>query len=110
MGKAQSKRSVDITTENKDGAAVAEGEAGKVGKIEEIDQKPQLNGDANKEAAADSGVSYGFISVYFSHLLRTNIRKVCQIHDKFGKRGSLFAQKMLKYDGINLKDSVVLII
>lgn len=55
MGKAQSKRSVDITTENKDGAAVAEGEAGKVGKIEDIDQKPQLNGDANKEAA-DSGV------------------------------------------------------
>lgn len=57
MGKAQSKRSVDITTENKDGVAVAEGEAGKVGKIEEVDQKPQLNGDANKEAA-DSGVSY----------------------------------------------------
>lgn len=55
MGKTQSKRSVDITTENKEGVAVAEGEAGKVGKIEEIDQKPQLNGDANKEA--DSGVS-----------------------------------------------------
>lgn len=57
MGKAQSKRSVDITTENKDGVAVADGEAGKVGKIEDFDQKPQLNGDANKEAA-DSGVSY----------------------------------------------------
>lgn len=55
MGKAQSKRSVDITTENKEGVAGAEGESGKVGKIEEIDQKPQLNGDANKEA--ESGVS-----------------------------------------------------
>lgn len=55
MGKAQSKRSVDITTETKEGVAVAEGEAGKVGKIEEIDQKPQLNGEANKDA--DSGVS-----------------------------------------------------
>lgn len=64
MGKAQSKRSVDITTENKDGVAVADGEAGKVGKIEEVDQKPQLNGDANKEAA-DSGVSYCFVSDFF---------------------------------------------
>lgn len=65
MGKAQSKRSVDITTENKDGVAVAEGEAGKVGKIEEVDQKPQLNGDANKEAA-DSGVSYTFSFLFIS--------------------------------------------
>lgn len=67
MGKAQSKRSVDITTENKDGVAVAEGEAGKVGKIEEVDQKPQLNGDANKEAAAaaDSSVSYCFRFRFF---------------------------------------------
>lgn len=55
MGKAQSKRSVDITTENKEGVAVAEGESGKVGKIEDVDQKPQLNGEANKDA--DSGVS-----------------------------------------------------
>lgn len=62
MGKAQSKRSVDITTENKEGAAVAEGESGKVGKIEDVDQKPQLNGDANKEA--DSGVSYCFRFVF----------------------------------------------
>lgn len=71
MGKAQSKRSVDITTENKDGVAVADGEAGKVGKIEEVDQKPQLNGDANKEAA-ESGVSHCFIPdfvVLFSHTL-----------------------------------------
>lgn len=60
MGKAQSKRSVDITTENKEGVAAIEGEAGKVGKIEEADQKPQLNGDANKEA--DSGVSYCLVS------------------------------------------------
>lgn len=63
MGKAQSKRSVDITTENKEGVAVAEGESGKVGKIEDIDQKPQLNGDATKEA--DSGVSDCF------HLIST---------------------------------------
>lgn len=44
MGKAQSKRSVDITTENKDGAATVDTEAGKVGKIED-GEKPQLNGD-----------------------------------------------------------------
>lgn len=55
MGKVQSKRSVDITAETKEGVAVVEGESGKVAKIEEMDQKPQLNGDANKEA--DSGVS-----------------------------------------------------
>lgn len=56
MGKAQSKRSVDITTETKEGVAPAEGESGKVGKIEDVDQaKPQLNGDTNKDA--DSGVS-----------------------------------------------------
>lgn len=63
MGKAQSKRSVDITTENKEGVAGAEGESGKVGKIEEVDQKPQLNGDANKET--ESGVSDCFM--IFSH-------------------------------------------
>ena len=51
MGKAQSKRSVDITTEVKDANAVDDG-TGKVGKIEEIDQlKPQLNGDANHKDA-----------------------------------------------------------
>ncbi|XP_031617541.1 A-kinase anchor protein 200 isoform X2 [Contarinia nasturtii] len=55
MGKAQSKRSVDITTENKEGVALAEGESGKVGKIEDVDQKPQLNGEANKDA--DSGTN-----------------------------------------------------
>lgn len=65
MGKAQSKRSVDITTENKEGVAVAEGEAGKVGKIEEVDQKPQLNGEANKDA--DSGVSSDCFVDYISH-------------------------------------------
>lgn len=55
MGKAQSKRSVDITTETKEGAVV-EGDSGKVGKIEDADQaKPQLNGGANKDAEA--GVS-----------------------------------------------------
>lgn len=48
MGKAQSKRSVDITTEvKKEGNAVDEG-TGTLGKIEDVDQlKPQLNGDAN---------------------------------------------------------------
>lgn len=48
MGKAQSKRSVDITTEvGKDGVVTEEG-SGKMGKIEDVDQlKPQLNGDTN---------------------------------------------------------------
>lgn len=51
MGKAQSKRSVDITTEVKDGNAVDEG-TGKMGKIEDVDQlKPQLNGDTNHKDA-----------------------------------------------------------
>lgn len=52
MGKAQSKRSVDITTENKDGVAV-DTEAGKVGKIEDI-EKPQLNGDVKDAEASVS--------------------------------------------------------
>lgn len=47
MGKVQSKRSMDITTEqSKD--AVQEG-SGKVGKIEEVDQPIKLNGDTNHE-------------------------------------------------------------
>jgi hypothetical protein len=50
MGKAQSKRSVDITTAEtvKDNAnAVAEG-AGELKKIEDVDQlKPTLNGDTH---------------------------------------------------------------
>lgn len=52
MGKAQSKRSVDITTENKDGVAV-DTEAGKVGKIEDV-EKPQLNGDVKDAEASVS--------------------------------------------------------
>lgn len=52
MGKAQSKRSVDITTENKDGG-IADGEAGKVGKIEDV-EKPQLNGDVKDAEASVS--------------------------------------------------------
>lgn len=57
MGKAQSKRSVDITTEvGKEGVAVEEG-ANKIGKIEDVDQlKPQLNGDANHKDAAEVSV------------------------------------------------------
>lgn len=57
MGKAQSKRSVDITTEvNKEGN-VDEG-TGTLGKIEDADQlKPQLNGDANHK---DGDVSICF--------------------------------------------------
>ncbi len=48
MGKAQSKRSVDITTESKDG--VVEEGTGKMGKIEDVDQlKPQMNGDTHNE-------------------------------------------------------------
>lgn len=54
MGKAQSKRSVDITTETKDG--VVEEGSGKMGKIEDVDQlKPQkLNGDTNHKDTAAS--------------------------------------------------------
>lgn len=61
MGKAQSKRSVDITTEvNKEGDAVVEG-TGTLGKIEDVDQlKPQLNGDANKEGDV-SGMNFKII-------------------------------------------------
>lgn len=55
MGKAQSKRSVDITQEGKEGVVV-EGESGKVAKIDDVDQlKPQLNGDTNH---TESAVSY----------------------------------------------------
>lgn len=52
MGKAQSKRSVDITTEaNKEGNASNE-TAGKVEKIEDADQLKanQVNGDASQPA------------------------------------------------------------
>lgn len=57
MGKAQSKRSVDITTETKDGT-VEEG-SGKMGKIEDVDQlKPQkLNGDTNHKDSDPTTVS-----------------------------------------------------
>lgn len=56
MGKAQSKRSVDITTEvSKEGVAGEEG-TGKVEKIEDIENlKPQLNGDANHKDTEVSG-------------------------------------------------------
>lgn len=58
MGKGQSKRSVDITAEPKDGnnAEVLEGTAGKLGKIEDVDQlktqQKQQNGDTNHSATA----------------------------------------------------------
>ncbi|XP_033248741.1 A-kinase anchor protein 200 isoform X2 [Drosophila miranda] len=61
MGKAQSKRSIDITTDPK---KVAEGDAvaGKVEKIEDPDQKaaaPAVNGDAAtpKESAGEEGAA-----------------------------------------------------
>lgn len=48
MGKAQSKRSLEVTTESKDG--VVEEGTGKIGKIEDVDQlKPQMNGDTHNE-------------------------------------------------------------
>lgn len=60
MGKAQSKRSVDITQEKE--GVVVEGESGKVAKIDDIDQlKPQLNGDTNHKEP-DSAVSLHFVS------------------------------------------------
>lgn len=72
MGKAQSKRSVDITTETKEGVAPAEGESGKVGKIEDVDQvKPELNGETNKDA--DSVVS----TLYSFYFLLVFVIKVC---------------------------------
>ena len=47
MGKAQSKRSVDITTDPAKDTAVVEG-TGKVEKIEDVDQlKTQVNGDTH---------------------------------------------------------------
>jgi hypothetical protein len=57
MGKTQSKRSVDITTEvGKDGVATEEG-TGKMGKIEDVDQlKPQLNGDTNHKDTEDKDI------------------------------------------------------
>lgn len=80
MGKAQSKRSVDITTENKEGVAGAEGESGKVGKIEEVDQKPQSNGDANKET--ESGVSDCFMIDFLSHVPSIEIWIVCRTEQR----------------------------
>lgn len=54
MGKAQSKRSVDITTETKDG--IVEEGTGKMGKIEDADLKPKINGDTNHKDS-ESNVS-----------------------------------------------------
>ena len=55
MGKTQSKRSVDITTDPK---KVGDGEVtGKLEKIEDIDQKKELNGDAGSHEKLDAEVS-----------------------------------------------------
>lgn len=64
MGKTQSKRSVDITTEiSKDGLATEEN-TGKLGKIEDAEPqlKPQLNGDSNHKDA-DAPVSELFMLI-----------------------------------------------
>lgn len=74
MGKAQSKRSVDITTENKDGAV--DTEAGKVGKIEDV-EKPQLNGDVKE---AETSVSTPTHSITFSVLPKLDHIKFIRIH------------------------------
>lgn len=55
MGKAQSKRSVDITTEVKEGNA--EEGTGKMGKIEDGEVKPQQNGDTNHKEGAEVTVN-----------------------------------------------------
>lgn len=62
MGKAQSKRSVDITTETtKDGKVIVEEGTGKMGKIEDVDQlKPQVNGDTHHNDA-EITVSLSFL-------------------------------------------------
>lgn len=63
MGKAQSKRSVDITTETtKDGKVIVEEGTGKMGKIEDVDQlKPQVNGDTHHNDA-EITVSFFFFN------------------------------------------------
>ena len=55
MGKAQSKRSVDITTETKKGAEDEVTE--KMEKIEDLDKKEVLNGDATLEEKHDPQVN-----------------------------------------------------
>lgn len=50
MGKAQSKRSVDITTDNKKG--VEEEITEKLEKIEDVDKK-DINGDANIPSSSE---------------------------------------------------------
>lgn len=67
MGKAQSKRSVDITTETKDGT-VEEG-SGKMGKIEDVDQlKPQkLNGGTNHKDSDPTTVSTLYLVIHEPH-------------------------------------------
>lgn len=72
MGKAQSKRSVDITTENKEGAA-AEADSGKVAKIEDV-EKPQLNGEANVKDEASVSIKK-LENFYFSIHLKPILRK-----------------------------------
>lgn len=60
MGKAQSKRSVDITTETKDD--VIEEGTGKMGKIEDIDQlKPQINGNTQHN---DTEINVSLFFIY----------------------------------------------
>ncbi|KXJ84051.1 hypothetical protein RP20_CCG021656 [Aedes albopictus] len=54
MGKAQSKRSVDITTDPAKDSVVTEG-TGKLEKIEDVDQlKSQANGDAQHNEGESS--------------------------------------------------------
>lgn len=67
MGKAQSKRSVDITTEVKKDDVPEEG-TGKMGKIEDVDQlKPQVNGDTHHNEN-EVGSSFDSISIIYSSL------------------------------------------
>lgn len=64
MGKAQSKRSVDITTDPAKDGVVTEG-TGKLEKIEDVDQlKSQVNGDAqHNEGESVSAMQFSFSSL-----------------------------------------------
>lgn len=84
MGKAQSKRSVDITTDPAKDGVVTEG-TGKLEKIEDVDQlKSQVNGDAqHNEGESVSSVcllsSFPLACECFSIYVRRCNRKINQI-------------------------------
>lgn len=79
MGKAQSKRSVDITTETK--GTVEEG-TGKLGKLEDVDEIKKLNGDTNHSEASNLTVSTHFNCILSSWYKQKIIRDLNYIIDQ----------------------------